>query len=242
MTTRQTTPTIDVQRLSSIPLFKDLDEAFLESVCAAAQTRRLQKDAFYFLQGDPADSLFVLIEGRVRLTQTNLDGQQVLLRVIGPYALFGAVALAQAENYPVTAEAAEASVALVWKKLEIMPFVVGNPHMAMNAIQVMATHAQEFQERFRQQATERVERRLAHTLLRLAAQTGEKTAKGVVIHLPLTRQELAEMSGTTLFTVSRILSQWEAQRLVIADREQIIIRYPHGLVNISLDLPFTPPE
>ena len=80
--------------------------------------------------------------------------------------------------------------------------------MALNAIQMMSDHVQEFQERFRQLATERVERRLARTILRLASQSGRKTDEGVLIDFPLSRQDLAEMCGTTLYTVSRTLSEW----------------------------------
>jgi len=95
----------------------------------------------------------------------------------------------------------------------------------------------EFQGRYRELATERVERRLSRMIIRLANQVGKKTSEGVLLDLPLTRQDLAEMSGTTLFTVSRILSQWEAQGLVQAGREKLLIVFPYGLVRIAEDLP-----
>ncbi len=114
-----------------------------------------------------------------------------------------------------------------------MQFVTRYPTFAFNAIQMMAAHTQEFQERFRQMATERVERRLAQTLIRLASQSGRKVPEGILIDLPLTRQDLGEMTGTTLYTVSRLLTQWENQGLIIADRERIVIRFAHGLVSIA---------
>ena len=189
------------------------------------------------MQGDPAERLYILLSGQVKLTQVNPDGQQILLRAIGAYNLFSVVVLAQVDTYPVTAEAMEDSTALGWAKADLMPFVERFPQFALNAIQMMAFHTQELQERFRQLATERVERRLAHTLLRLASQSGKKIPEGVLIDLPLTRQDLAEMTGTTLYTVSRLLTQWETQGLVIAQRTHIIIRYPHGLVSLAEDLP-----
>jgi CRP-like cAMP-binding protein len=81
--------------------------------------------------------------------------------------------------------------------------------------------------------TQRVEQRLAHTLIRLAAQSGRKVDEGILIDYPLTRQDLAEMSGTTLYTASRTLNQWEDKALVIPGRERVIIRNPHGLSRIS---------
>lgn len=230
--TSPSTP-IDFTALSRVPLFQGLADDALTSIDSAGTARQIDKGEFFFLQGDPAERLYLLIEGRLKLTQVNADGQQILLRAIGPYQLFGAVALAQAETYPVSAEGMEACRAWSWEKASLMPFVARYPQFAMNAIQVMAVHTQEFQERFRQLATEQVERRLAHTVLRLASQAGKKIETGVLIDLPLTRQDLAEMTGTTLYTVSRLLTQWEGQNLVIADRGRIVIRYPHGLVSIA---------
>jgi CRP-like cAMP-binding protein len=86
-------------------------------------------------------------------------------------------------------------------------------------------------------ATERVARRVARALLRLAAQLGRKTEEGILIDLPLSRQNLAELTGTTLFTVSRLLSGWEAEGLLEVGRERVVIRAPHGLARIAEDLP-----
>jgi len=90
----------------------------------------------------------------------------------------------------------------------------------------------------RQQAlvTGRVEQRIALILLKLAAQAGKKTPEGVLIDLALTRQDIAEMSGTTLFTVSRTLNEWERQGMLKIGRERVVIREPHGLVKIAEDL------
>jgi CRP/FNR family transcriptional regulator, nitrogen oxide reductase regulator len=222
--------------LREAPLFMGLADSDLELAAASAVQRKLEAGGYYFYQGDPADRIFVLVEGRIKLTQSNPDGQQVLLRIAGPNALFGAVAMASVENYPVTAQAAEDCAALAWTKTAMMELVGRIPTLALNAMKLMAAHTQEFQERYRQLATERVERRLARTLLRLASQTGKKVPEGVLIDLPLTRQDLAEMTGTTLFTVSRTLSAWEAKGLVILGRERVIIHFPHGLVSIAEDL------
>ena len=99
-------------------------------------------------------------------------------------------------------------------------------------MQLMTGYIQEMQARYRELATEKVERRIARTLLRLTAQMGVKLADGG-IELAFTRQDLAEMSGTTLFTISRVLSEWEKHGLVESGRERVVIRSPHGLVQIA---------
>jgi CRP-like cAMP-binding protein len=231
---------LDYARLRDAALFQGLPDSALEAICRLAGRREIRAGEFFFFQGDPAERIFILLSGRVKLIQSSPDGQQVLLRIAGPYMLFGGVALAQGETYPASAQAGEAGQALSWRKLDLMPLIDQYPRLAVNAMQLMAGHVQEFQERYRQLATERVERRLARSLLRLAAQLGRKVPEGVLIDMPLSRQDLAEMNGTTLYTVSRILSQWEAQGLVITGREKVVIHYPHGLVRIAEDLPEEP--
>jgi CRP-like cAMP-binding protein len=218
--------------MKTIPLFQGVAEDDLVRLIEAARRRRVPAGGFFFLQGDPAECMFVLLEGRVKLSQTGPDGQQALIRVITPVTLFALVAITTTRDYLVTAEAADDSLALYWTRRDLMGFVTRVPQIARNAMGIMAGRLQEIQERFRQVTTQRVEQRLAHTLIRLAAQSGKKVAAGILIDLTLTRQDLAEMSGTTLYTVSRILGQWEEQGLVIAERERVTIRNPHGLAQI----------
>jgi len=216
--------------------FAGLNPTEIDLVMAAGRRQTLSAGSFFYMQGDPAVSAYLIEKGRVRLSQVTTDGQQVLLRVIGPGNMFGAVAIARIEDYPVSAEAADDCTVIVWPKKALLDLIEQMPKLALNAIQMMAGHVQEFQDRFREIATQRVERRLARTLLRLASQAGKKTDEGVLIDLALTRQDLAEMTGTTLYTVSRILSQWESQGLVRSGREKVILRWAHGLVSIAEDL------
>jgi CRP/FNR family transcriptional regulator, nitrogen oxide reductase regulator len=218
-------------------LFKGLSLEERKSILDAGHERVVEDDAYFFYQGDPAENIYILVEGRVKLTQVTVEGQQILLRVIGPWMLFGGIVIAMGETYPVSAQSVEKSIAMVWTKQSLMVFMNRVPALAMNTIQIMAGQVKEFQDRFRELATERVERRLARSILRLTSQTGKKVPEGVLLDMPLTRQDLAEMTGTTLFTVSRILTQWEEQGLIQSGREKIIVRFPHGLVSIAEDLP-----
>ena len=224
-------------QLIALDLFRGMAEAEAAVLAGQAAYQRLETGEYFFMQGDAPDKLWVLSEGAVRLSQLQEDGQQVVLRVIRPVNVFGAVALAQAGAYPVSAQALEPACAAWWKARDLMEMVGRSPQLAMNAMGFMAQRAQEFQDRYREMATERVERRVARALLRLAAQTGKKVPQGVLIDFPLSRQDLAEMTGTTLYTVSRILSQWQAQGLISTGRERVVVVYPHGLVRIAEDLP-----
>jgi CRP-like cAMP-binding protein len=221
-----------LEEIAKIPLFQGVPKNDLQVLVQAAQRRQLLAGEFFFLQGDEAECMYVLLKGRVKLSQVGANGQQALIRVITPTSLFALVALTTASSYLVTAQAAEDSQALYWRREELMEAIIRVPTMAVNAMRIMAEQIQEIQERFRQASTEPVEKRLAHTLIRLAAQSGKRVEAGILIDLTVTRQDLAEMSGTTLFTASRMLSRWEEQGLVISNREQVIIRNPHGLARL----------
>lgn len=228
---------VNTLALRDLALFQGLGGAELADIGAAARQRSYEKDAFLFFQGDPVEQLFVLLSGKIKLSAQSPDGRQVMLRIVSPVDAFSVVAALERTDYPVTAQAAESSTVLAWQRSDMQTLMLKHPRIALNALGMLAERTREFQKRLLELSTERVERRIARTLIRLARQAGRKTAEGVLIDLPLSRQDLAELCGTTLFTVSRTLSQWESRGLVRSKREQVLIVFPHGLVQIAEDLP-----
>lgn len=218
-------------------LFAGLDEEAHGVVARAARLRRVKDGAYFFHQGEPATVLYVLIEGRVKATQVTAEGHAVLLRLIGPSETFGAVAALGDAVHPASAQATGACVALGWSSETISALMERFPRLALNALRFLAGRLKEFQDRYRELATQRVERRIANALLRLARQIGKQTEGGTLIDFTLSRQDIAEMTGTTLFTVSRTLSGWEAQGIVSGGRERVLILKPDELRAISEDLP-----
>lgn len=217
-------------------LFEGLDEETLNGLLDNAHVVSLDEGGYFFMQGDPAERSFVLASGKVRLSQVNPDGQQVIQGYIGAGREFGIIAAVSATHYPVSAQAAVASTALGWDQAIFRNLIAENPRVAQNALQIMGRQVAEFQTRVRELSTQRVEQRIARAVLRLARQSGRKTDEGVLIDLPLSRQDLAELTGTTLFTVSRTLKAWENRGLILSRRERVIITSPHGLVTIAEDL------
>jgi CRP-like cAMP-binding protein len=223
--------------LNTVPVFRGLDDAALDAALAAARPRFVPKSMAVFEQGDPADSFFVLVDGRLKVSQTTPAGQQVVLRYIGPGEFFGCVAVAGQGEYPGTATAVVDSVALGWDAAASKQLMERFPKFAMNALGTMGTRVQEAHARMREMATEQVEQRVARAVLRLASQAGQRAEEGVRIEFPLSRQDIAEMTGTTLHTVSRILSRWEHDGLIDSGRQRLTIRKPHALVSIAESLP-----
>jgi CRP/FNR family transcriptional regulator, nitrogen oxide reductase regulator len=228
------------KKLAATSLFKGLQHSELEVVVQSGRRQKIVEGSYLFYQGDPAELTCVLIEGKLRLIQVTPEGQQVILRYVSPFEEFAVISVLSEIEYPASAESVENSVVMTWKKQTMQLLMQQYPGIAMNAIQVLAERIKEFQDRLREMATEKVERRIARTLLRLARQTGREVKEGVLIDLPLSRQDLAEMTGTTLYTVSRTLSNWESQGIIQSGRERVVVRKPHSLVVIAEDLPAQP--
>lgn len=223
------------EHLRRATLFQDLGEPVLAAVASAARCRTLEQGSFFFHEGDAAATLFLLVEGRVRLNQVSAEGQQVLLRLVSAGDPFGWIGSLGGAHYPASAEAADDSVALYWDSETMAGLMERYPRLAVAALRMLARQVQEMQERYRELATERVEQRLARALLRLSSQTGRQVPGGVLLDVRLSRQDLAQMTGTTLYTVSRILSRWEQAGLVKSRRERVLIRHPEGLVTVAED-------
>ncbi len=221
--------------LSQAPVFRELGEAELSGMAGAARHRAAERGAFFFHEGDPAVRLYVLCEGQVRLNQVSVEGQQILLRFVSPGDPFGWIGCVGGSHYAASAEAVDDSIALYWDSETMASLMERHPRLAMAALRMLALQVQEMQERYRELATERVERRIARALLRLSGQTGRKVPGGILLDIRLSRQDLAEMTGTTVYTVSRILSRWEQAGLVKSRRERVLIRQPDALVGVAED-------
>ncbi len=218
--------------LRQVIVFTDATDADLAYFLQNSITRSVEEGGFFFFQGDPADYLYVLISGQVKLLQSNPAGQQVNLRTLYPWQMFGALgAVREQASYPASAQAIEDSSALAISSENLKQMMQTRPYLATGLMKLMTAYIQEMQARYRELATERVQQRIARTLLRLASQSGQKAEQG--IELTLSRQDFAEMTGATLFTVSRVLTEWDRQGLVSSGREHIRILDPHGLVRLA---------
>ncbi|MDX1613724.1 MAG: Crp/Fnr family transcriptional regulator [Candidatus Promineifilaceae bacterium] len=223
--------------LDDAVLFRGLTASEFEASLALARPVSFRRGEFLFHQGERATAFYVIVEGQVRLVQLTAEGHQMTIRYVGPGGSVGVIVVLIESTYPLAAEGVAPGRALRWDATAAADLLQRFPRLALNGLQLVAGRFRHVQRRYQELATERVERRVARALLRLARQTGRRTAAGVLLDLPLSRQDLGEMTGTTLYTVSRILSAWEEDGLIQAKREQVIIVDTHGLVVIAEDLP-----
>ena len=224
--------------LKRVAVFRDADEEDLRLLAANGVPRAVEEGGYFFFQGDPADHFFILTSGMAKLCQITVDGQQVNLRTLFPHQVFGAVgAVDPSRVYPACAQALEDCSALAFPSAALRAVVQKTPEVSFGMMRLMTGYIQEMQERFSELASEDVEQRVASALLRLAGQFGRRTDEGLLVELAFTRQDLAEMTGTTLYTVSRILSAWEKSKIITASRKRVTLLDPHALVRLADGIP-----
>ena len=205
-------------------LFQNLARPDLQRLQQSAAERHKRKGEFYFHQGDPATEYFVLSSGKAKLVRTEADGRSVIIRIVGPTEPFtNPGALLNGEQGFASAQAMEDSRAFVWDASTILWEMTHHPVVSLNTIRLMAERSYENAVRLRDLATANVERRLARLLLRLAQSMGRKTSGGVVIEVPLSGRDLAELTIATPYTVSRILAGWRRRRVADMQHQRIRI-------------------
>lgn len=224
-----TIPQLDRALIAHLEMFSGMSKTDLDAAIGLARPRRLPEGAAAFEQGQPAKEFFVLLNGRLKVVQTTPGGQQVVVRHINPGEIFGIAKAMRRPDYPATAIAVVESLALAWSDAYWEAFVARNSGFANAAMQTIGQRLQDAHGRIMELTTEEAERRIARGILRLVNQAGRKTEAGVEIDFPVTREDVAEMTGTTLHTVSRTLTRWQQVGLVLSSRKHITVVDPHRL-------------
>jgi CRP-like cAMP-binding protein len=221
--------TIDSSVVAQFPLFAGFVADELAEILREARSTRYAKNNAVFEQGADAHSFFLLLHGHIRASKTTPTGEQIVVRYVAPGEIFGVAPAIGLSRYPATATAVDDSVVLAWPSAAWPRLVAKFPALAANTLQTVGGRLQETHTRIVEMSTQQVEQRIAHALLRLAKQSGRKVERGVEIDFPISRQDIAQMTGTTLHTVSRILSGWEQAGLVESGRQRIVLREPHKI-------------
>ncbi|MFN8094816.1 MAG: Crp/Fnr family transcriptional regulator [Vicinamibacteria bacterium] len=209
------------------PLFRGLDGLACSELVRLARERRVVRRESFFLQGDPASDIFILCAGRIKTTQVGSSGEQVILRLVGPGEAFGALEGEIGSVYPSGAEALQASHALLWDRGAFDVVANSHPVVLRNVLRIVSERLRALEQSCRELATVRASVRVASALSRLAAQMAQPADGGALVSLG--REDLAQMTGTTPFTVSRLLADWEARGYLRSRREAILLMDGPGL-------------
>lgn len=209
--------------LQALPFFAGLSERDWEKVVDLFSERQYQKDDYIFLEGEAPEALYVIRMGKVKVLRHSTDGKDVVLRVCGPGHLLGTVATFDGGGYPGTAQVIEDCVSLVIARNDCLTLVNRYPVFALAVISDLGSRLRSSAEQIRSLAVERVEQRIARVLIKLAETTGSDTVEGRVIEMPLTRQDVADMTGTTVETAIRVMSKFRRQELIKTRRGKVVL-------------------
>jgi CRP-like cAMP-binding protein len=195
------------------------------TIRAAARIKEFKRGEIFFCEGDSLEHVFLLESGLAKVTQSGVSGSEVILWLGAPGDVLGGIRLVSGGKVRATAQALRDCSALDWPAPAFGLLLMKRfPALHANLVAIVAERLLELQDRFRDLATDRVDRRVARQLVRLEKQFG-RTMNGTVV-LGLSRENVAQMTGTTLFTVSRLLSDWEGRGIVASRRESITICNP----------------
>lgn len=215
--------------LQQVPFFAGLPAEAFERINQYFTERGYQPDEIVYLQGEEAVRLYVVASGKVKVLQHTLDGQQVMLDILTPGEHFGSLSALGDDVYTNTAQAQTGLCALSINAGDFRALLDAYPSIALRVLDIMTGRLHSAQDMIRQLSAYPVEQRVAFTLLKLAEKLGEAHDEGLLIRMPLSREDLAAMTGTTTETVSRTLRQFQQSGIVntgrqwvaIADRERL---------------------
>jgi CRP-like cAMP-binding protein len=221
--------------IGAVPLFAGLEPSAEEAVLALAHIRRIPRGEQVFDQGDLAETFYVLVQGYVKDVQTTSGGLQTVVSYINPREFFGCESLMGVMHYHTTALATKDSIVLSWNAVDMVRLMKSYPSIALNAIAGVGRRMMDTLARTGAVHSEKVSRRIARTLLHLVRTSGCQQETGIKIDFPISRQDLAEMTGTTLYTVSRTLSKWQKLGILKSGRQSIVVINPYRLVALAGD-------
>ena len=226
-------PRLDESLLVHLPPFSRLDASQIRTILDQATSKRFAAGRSVFDEGEPADRFFMLLDGVVRVVRITESGEQVTALHIPAGQLIGIAKALGKDTYPATAMTASEALVLSWPTRLWDTFVAQYDGFATETYKTVGKRVEEMNNRIVEMATQQVEQRVANALLRLINQTGRRVADGIEIDFPITRRDLSELTATTLHTVSRLLSGWEKQGLLLSKRKRITVCDAHALVVLS---------
>ena len=232
--TTESSMTERVVLMCASALFAGLTRQQCSEIASCAKARVFARDELLFMQGQPVGNLVLIQTGSVKLTQLSPDGNEVILWMNGSGDAVGIRGERANCGHTCSARVVEKCSALTWEYSRLRNLLAEYPQIRNNINRILSDRLRELEERFREVATERVAKRLALELLRLLKQVGRERRGGVEISL--SREELAQMTGTTLFTISRILSRWSEQGFVRSRREVVVVHDVQMLKAVGSEL------
>lgn len=212
-----------IKVIKNIPVFSQLSENILEEILKLQSTKKYKKGEIIFFEGDKGEAFFFVKSGKVKIYKTSLDGRDITLNILGEGSIFAEVTLFNDVSYPATVETMENSEIGIILNKDIEKMILSNNELALQIIKVLSKRLYRSQKTIKDMAFSDTYNRTSRTLLDLCERHGKETKTGIEIDIGITRQDIANMVGTSRETVSRIISDLKKEGVVDTSAKKIII-------------------
>ena len=220
--------------LKEIPLLEDIPPEELKKISTYFHLKEYKKNEYIFFEGDDEPGIYIVIEGIVKLIKETADGKTVILRLATPKEVFGWLVMGDSKpTSTYTAQALVDTKVLYISNQDFLKLLNLYPALAVKITCDASKMLLEAYDRLKSLAAEKVEGRIANLLLELSRKIGKEEDGKIVIRAPITRQDLAEMTGTTVETAIRIMSKWKKEGIVNTERGKIEILDPDYLEDLT---------
>jgi CRP/FNR family transcriptional regulator len=222
-----------MKNLKKIDLFKNLTDEELKELQAYLVTTAYKKKEYIFSEGDSPEWFYIVSAGKVKVTKLSHEGKEIILEVISPHDIFGGVAVLRNFPYPANAVAMEDAEVIKMSRKNLMRLVDRFPNLMYFIALQLGDRMKSSHDSLKNIALERVEARIAALLLKLSNKVGVETKDGLLIDMRLTKQDVADMVGTTVETSIRTFSKFKKEGLVTDTDGKFIIKDKEGLASLS---------
>jgi CRP-like cAMP-binding protein len=222
--------------IRSIPIFRGLSADDQRRIAALATIRQYRRGDYLWRSGDPAESLTLILHGRVKIVREG-DSGDVILEIFGEGEPVGAIAVYNYMPYPASAICLEPVTLVVLPRRDYFELLDRNPDFARAIIRELTKLVVSLTRKLEDMRGQRVEVRIAQLFLVLAERMGNETKQGIEIAIQLSRQEIADLVGTTVESAIRVLSRWGHERVVITGERRFVIPSHERLVAIAKGAP-----
>jgi CRP/FNR family transcriptional regulator len=209
--------------LKNIPIFSHLSDEVIQKIIELQKTKKYKKGEIIFYEGDKGEAFFFVKSGKVKIYKTSLDGRDITLNILGEGSIFAEVTLFNDINYPATVEVLENSeIGMILNK-DIEQMILNNTTLALQIIKVLTKRLYRSQKTLKEMAFSDTYNRISRTLLDLCERHGKKMELGIEIDTAITRQDIANMVGTSRETVSRVISELKKEKILDTSSKKIIV-------------------
>ena len=222
-----------VELLKLTPFFSSLSVRAIEIIDQQAIEQTYEKGDYIFFEGDRSHSVFIILNGRVKLVKHSAEGKNVIIRMVTTGEMFGESAIFDRKPYPSSAQTMEKTLTLCIKRSDFYILMMKNPEIAIKLIGELGVRLRESYDMIQNLAAQNVQKRIASLLMKFIQRANDPAKNGIKFEFDLTRQDIADMTGTTVESAIRTMSRFRKSGLISMDGKRIVVLDFEGLQEIA---------